>query len=70
AWRIRNMLRRAWLWGWFCNGAARVFTRVTGIPTITSELRVRVIRACGQVLDLGVVDRRLVTQNGVGFIVD
>ena len=70
AWRIRNRIRPAWLWGWFCNRLARLFTRVTGVPTITSRLEVTVFRANGQVLDLGVADRRLVTQNGVGFIID
>ena len=69
-WRLRNRLRPAYVWGWLCNLLAVLFTQVTGIPTITSELRVRLIRAGGQVLDFGVVDRRLVTQYGVGFIID
>lgn len=69
-WRIRNSARLAFLWGLLCNWAAALFSRITGIPTITSDLAVRVIRASGEVINFGVVDRRLVTQNGVGFLVD
>lgn len=37
---------------------------------ILSELRARVLRADGSIEDLGVISRRLVTNSGVGYLVD
>jgi hypothetical protein len=37
---------------------------------VVAELQVRVIRKDGTVEDLGVVSRRVVTNNGVGFLTD
>lgn len=70
AWRLRNALKWSFLWGLFANWLAAWFSRITGIPTIVSELRAVKTRADGTIVDFGVVCRRLVTQNGVGFIVD
>ena len=41
-----------------------------GIPTLTGSLWSRVHRLDGSVVDLGLVSMRVVTNNGVGFIVD
>lgn len=70
AWRLRNSLNVSYLWALFANWLAAWFTRFFGVPTIVSDLRARKIRADGSIVDFGVVCRRLVTQNGVGFIVD
>ena len=40
------------------------------VTTITSELRAKVIRADGSMVDYSVLSRKVVTNNGVAFIVD
>jgi hypothetical protein len=49
---------------------ARVLSRVTGIPTLTSDLRVLLIRRDGTRIDYGVVGYRVVTTAFVSFVVD
>jgi len=70
SWRIRNGLRWGYIWGIIAVWLARGLTALTGIPTITSELAVQVIRRDGRRINYGVVSRRVVTNNGVAFIVD
>ena len=70
SWRIRNGLRWGYIWGIITTWLARGLTALTGIPTITSELAVQVIRHDGRRINYGVVSRRVVTNNGVAFIVD
>ena len=43
AWKLENSLRDDYVWGWFCNGAAKLFSKITRIPTITAELSARVL---------------------------
>ena len=69
-WRIRNGLRFEFLFGLLANWLAAWFTRIFGIPTITAQLEALLIRADGTRIAFGVIGRRLVTQNGVGFIID
>lgn len=69
SWRVRNALRWTYIWGVITVAAAKLFTKVTGVPTITSQLAVKVNRGQGWV-DYGVVSRRVVTDAGVAFIVD
>lgn len=69
SWRIRNATRVSFLWGWFTVLLAKMFSRLTGIPTIHSELRLKV-RRHGEWIDYGVVSRRVVTNAGVAFLVD
>lgn len=69
SWRIRNATRVSFLWGWFTVLLAKMFSRLTGIPTIHSELRLK-LRRQGEWIDYGVVSRRVVTNNGVAFLVD
>lgn len=69
-WRIRNGMRWGYIWGLIGVWLAHGLTKLTGIPTITSALKLRLYRADGEVVDYGVVSRRVVTNNGVGFIVD
>lgn len=70
AWRLRNMLRPGYVGGWIATRLAKVLTALTGVPTITSELAVRVRTARGEWIDYGVVSRRVVTNAGVAAIVD
>ena len=70
SWRIRNGLRWGYIWGIIATWLARGLTALTGIPTITSELAVQVIRRDGRRINYGVVSRRVVTNNGVAYIVD
>lgn len=70
SWRIRNGLRWGYVWGIIAVWLARGLTALTGIPTITSELAVQVIRRDGRRINYGVVSRRVVTNNGVAYIVD
>jgi hypothetical protein len=69
SWRIRNAARWGYIWGIITTWLARGLTKLTGIPTITSELAVQLNRD-GRRIDYGVVSRRVVTNNGVAFIVD
>jgi len=70
SWRIRNATRWGFVWGTLANAMAKAFTRLTQVPTITAELRGRLIRADGTVVDYGVLGRRVVTDAFVEFVVD
>ncbi len=70
AWHLSNRLRPSFWLGWVAVRLARALTWLTGIPTITSELALTVRKANGQRINYGVVSRRVVTNNGVGYIVD
>ena len=64
SWKVRNipnLLRGAWRYA-----IAALFN----LPTILGELSVRVIKADGTIIDYGLVSLRVVTDAGVGFIVD
>jgi hypothetical protein len=63
-WRLRN-LRHLW------RGLRRVgLARSLRLPTFYGQLWLSVIRADGQVVDLGLASLRVVTTAGVNFIVD
>lgn len=70
SWRLRNALRPSYLWGWLTTLVAKAFSWLTGIPTLTSELRAVLIRADGLQVDYGVVARRCITNAGVAYLVD
>lgn len=67
-WRLRNAPNywdgtlRVWL--------AKTVSKLTGMPTITSELRLKKYRGDGSVVDYGVVGRKVVTTAGVNYLVD
>ena len=69
-WHLRNRLRRGYLWGWFVVQLARLFSKLTGVVTITSQLSIRLRKVTGEWIDYGVVGYRVITDTGVGFIVD
>lgn len=70
SWRIRNAMRWSFIWGFTCFYLAKLFTRVTGIPTITARLRLRKRFVDGTWMDFGYVGYRVVTNAGVAFLVD
>jgi hypothetical protein len=69
-WHLKNRTRPSYLYGWLFNLLAFLFTKVTGIPTLTAQLAIRLFRANGEIVDYGVVSYRVVTDAGVAFIVD
>jgi hypothetical protein len=69
-WKVRNNTRRSFVFGTIANAAAKWFSRVTGVPTITGELEVLHIRADGRKVNYGVVSRRVVTTAFVNFVTD
>lgn len=70
SWRVRNTLRWNYAWGYLVNWLAKQFSRLTGAVTITSELALRKRLAGGEWVDYGIVGYRLVTDAGVGYLVD
>lgn len=70
SWRLKNTLRFAYLWAWLAEYAAKAFTAIFGVTTITARLEARLVRADGSVINYGIISRRYVTQNGVGHIID
>lgn len=70
AWRLRNWSRWGFIRGLLAYKAAHLFSRVTGIPTLSSRLQLRLKKADGQVIDFGVVGYRVVTTAFVNFMVD
>lgn len=69
-WALKNALTTAYFWGWTSVQIAKLFSKLTGIPTITSELRAVKIEASGKHTDYGVVSRRVITTAFVNFVVD
>lgn len=69
-WRVRNGLRLAFWLGLLGVMWAQMLSRFTGIPTLTSELRVMVRRRDGSRVDYGPVGYRVVTTAFVNFLVD
>ena len=69
-WRVRNYSRPGFVWGWLANGAARAFSRITGIPCMIGESYAVLIKADGQRVDYGLLSCRVVTTAFVNFLVD
>lgn len=69
-WKLSNMLRWDYIWGWVTTGAAKAFSKLTGIPTMTGRLSGVLIRADGSRVNYGILGRRLVTTAFVNFMVD
>lgn len=69
-WKAKNALRYSFLLGLLSVQGARWLSRMTGIPTLTSQLTARLLRADGSVVNYGVVGYRVVTTAFVNFVVD
>ena len=71
SWKIRNTLRWSFLWGTLAVWVAKAFSKITQIPTLTSELQaVKIHGDTGLKEDFGVLGRRVVTDAFVQFMVD
>jgi hypothetical protein len=70
SWRLRNVLRLDFLWGWLAYYAGLGFSRLTGIPCMLGKLSATLIRADGRRVDYGVLGYRVVTTAFVNFMVD
>ena len=68
-WKLRNTLRWGYIWGWLTTVVAKLFSRATGVPVLTSQLRM-FYTYHGVTKDLGVVGRRVITTAGVNWLVD
>lgn len=69
-WRLRNKLRWVYIWGWLTTKVVKTLSALTGIPAMTGELRAVLIKKSGEVIDYGVLGRRVVTTAFVEFVVD
>lgn len=69
-WRLTNILRPGYWLGWLAVMFGRLFSKLTGIPVITSQLSARVRTAAGVWVDYGVLSYRVVTTAGVNWLVD
>lgn len=67
-WKARNMARWGYVWGLLTNGAARLFSALTGIPTMTAVLSAVVERADGTRVNYGVLSRRVVTTAFANYV--
>lgn len=68
AWRLRNVARWSFIRGAINVALARLFSWITEIPTLTSELSARLVKADGSVVDFGVLSYRVVTDAGVAYL--
>jgi hypothetical protein len=70
SWHLKNRSRWNYWLGLGSNRLAKGFSALTGIPTMTAELSIRVFRANGQIENYGTVGYRVVTTAFVNFMVD
>lgn len=71
SWRIRNVLRWAYVRGWIAKHLIVPFANWWGVTTIIAELRaLKIDGKTGKRTDYGILGWRVVTDAGVAFIVD
>lgn len=69
SWKLANIFGTKFLVGLFNVKLAKLFSKVTSIPTLTSELSLKA-KINGKWIDYGTVCYRVVTDAGVAYIVD
>lgn len=69
-WRIKNYLRLNFIWMFIVFYAAKLFSKITGVITLTGRLKARLIKADGSIVDYGVIAHGLVTDAWTAFLVD
>lgn len=69
-WRIRNGIRPSYWGGWLAVQVAIWFSWLTSIPTMHSQLSIKVRRSDGWTIDYGVVGYRSITTAYANFLVD
>jgi hypothetical protein len=69
-WRIRNSIRPAFWTGYLNNKMAKALSAFTGIPTLTAELSLVLIKKDGRRINYGTVGYKSITTAFVNFVVD
>ena len=69
SWRLKNMSRPSYIFGYLSNQAARLFSKITGIPCLIVK-RTAVVFYPGGAVDYRVLGYRVVTTAFVNFMVD
>lgn len=69
-WKVRNALTTRFVQGWMVHQMARMFSALTGVPTIRAELRAVLYRRDGTMRDYGVLSYRLVTNAFIAAVID
>lgn len=70
SWKLRNNLRWHYIKGWIAAKFIAPFANWWGVATMLADLQIMHIKADGTRIDYGVVSRRVITDTGVGFLVD
>jgi hypothetical protein len=70
SWRVSNVLRRAFIKGWFAAYIVAPIANAFGVATAMGKLEAVVIRAGGQRINYGVLGYRVVTTAFVGYVTD
>jgi len=70
AWRVRNMARWYFIWGWLAHVLGHLYSRLFGAPVMLGKLSAIVTRADGTRINYGVLGYRVVTTAFVNFVVD
>lgn len=70
SWKIKNTLRWSFLWGWLVWHIGYLFSWLTGTPVLLGSLKIKHIKASGEIIDYGVVGWRSVTTAFCEFMVD
>lgn len=70
AWRVRNALRVAFVWGWLAHMLGRLYSQAFGPPVLLGKVSAVLIRRDGTTLNYGVLGYRVVTTAYVNLLVD
>ena len=69
-WKIKNTLRPGYIRGYIYTWLSEAVSRFTGNPVLIGSLSIKFFKLDGQIVDYGVVSRRVVTTAFVNFMVD
>lgn len=70
SWQLKNKLRFEYILGMVSVKLAKLLSRTTGIPSLTSKLSLVAIKADGSRVNYGIVGQRVVTTAFVNYLVD
>ena len=70
SWRMRNMMRLAFIVGWLGYHLGHLYSRLFGAPVLLGRLDAVIRRADGSIVDYGCLGYRVVTTAFVSFVVD
>jgi hypothetical protein len=69
-WRLHNIMRISYLWNLLTYYAAKAFSKITGVVTMTGRLHAVLRHANGETVNYGWLSHGLVTTAFVNFMVD